>query len=179
MACAVEEAVRTSFDTALANVLAHEGGYVDNPHDKGGPTNRGITQHVYSDWLRDRGLPDMPVKSISPAEVLSIYKSLYWNPVKGDRLPSGVDYAAFDFAVNSGTGRASRYLQQAVGVVQDGVIGPNTLAVVSAAPATAVIDTLCDLRLAYLRQLRDFQYFGDGWTSRISDVRVKAKAMAS
>lgn len=171
--------MRTSFDTALASVLAHEGGYVNNPHDKGGATNRGITQHVYSDWLRDHGLPDQDVKTISPAEVLGIYKVQYWNPVKGDQLPTGLDYATFDFAVNSGTGRASRYLQQAVGVIQDGAIGPNTLAVVSAAPATAVIDTLCDLRLAYLRQLKDFLYFGNGWTARVNDVRAKAKAMAS
>ncbi len=171
--------MRTSFDTALSAVLAHEGGFVDNPHDNGGVTNRGITQAVYDDWRHSHSLHSDPVKSISDAEVLAIYKTRYWDPIKGDDLPSGVDYAAFDFGVNSGTGRAVRYLQKAVGALQDGVIGPNTLAVVSAAPATVVIDTLCDLRLAYLKQLSNFVDFGNGWVARVGDVRAKALAMAS
>lgn len=169
--------MRANFDRALAAVLVHEGGYIDHPKDPGGKTNRGVTQTVYNDWRVGNGLPEKSVRDITDAEVMAIYKRNYWDRVKGDELPSGVDYCVFDFAVNSGVSRASRYLQEAAGVDVDGVIGPMTLATVGSKPPSSLVDAICDARLAFLKRLSTFDTFGKGWTRRVEDVRAKAKAM--
>jgi lysozyme family protein len=171
--------VRQGFDTSLAAVLLHEGGYVNDPQDPGGATNRGITQAVYNDWRFDRRLEMQDVKLLTPAETSAIYKLLYWNPICGDNLPAGVDYCTFDFAVNSGVNRASRYLQRAADVLDDGQIGPVTVAAVGKVPANTLIEEVCDERLAFLQRLPTFAHFGKGWTARVNDVRAKAKAMAA
>lgn len=168
-----------NFSASLAAVLKHEGGYNNDPHDPGGPTNKGITQAVYDDWRHGHGLPEQSVKLIVRIEVEAIYKGRFWDAVSGDELPPGIDYATFDFAVNSGVSRAIRYLQRAVGVNDDGMIGPVTLAAVARMSADAVIDAVCDLRLAFLRHLPTFTRFGNGWTHRVADVRILAKAMAA
>lgn len=166
-----------NFPASLANVLRCEGGYVNDPQDAGGATNKGITQIVYDDWRCSQGLVPRGVREIEDAEVEAIYRMLYWDTVSGDALPSGVDYCIFDFTVNSGVSRASRFLQQAVGVLADGRIGPMTLAAVSNAAATTVIDDVCDLRLTFLRHLHNFAHFGRGWVARVAQVRAAAKAM--
>lgn len=170
--------MRSNFDRALKAVLLWEGGYVHHPKDPGGRTNFGVTQTVYNDWRVGSGLPERSVRDITPAEVMAIYRANYWNRVKGDDLPAGVDYCVFDFAVNSGVSRASHYLQEAVGVASDGRIGPMTLAAVNGAAPSTVIDAICDARMAFLKRLSTFDTFGKGWTRRVEDVRAKAKAMA-
>jgi lysozyme family protein len=169
--------MKCNFDAALAAVLAHEGGYVNHPRDPGGATNRGVTQAVYDDWRSGRGLPARSVRHIAEDEVSAIYKRQYWDAVKGDDLPAGVDYCVFDFAVNSGTNRASRYLQQAVGATPDGQIGPATLAAVGCKPPSEVVEAICDARMAFLKRLPTFDAFGRGWTRRVADVRAKAGAL--
>lgn len=169
--------MRANFDKALSAVLVHEGGYVNHPKDPGGATNKGVTQAVYDDWRQVIRLPKQSVKDLTDAEVMAIYKKNYWDRVKGDELPIGVDYAAFDFAVNAGVYRAARYLQEAVGVAPDGQIGPVTIAAVKAC-GPKLIDTLCDARMAFLKRLTTFDTFGKGWTRRVEDVRAKAKGMA-
>lgn len=170
--------MRANFDKALAALLVHEGGYVNHPRDPGGATNRGVTQTVYNDWRVTNGLPEKSVKDITDAEVMVIYKKRYWDKVKGDELPFGVDYCVFDFGVNSGNSRAARYLQEAAGVDQDGQIGPATIAAVKALKSADIIDAICDARLNFLKRLSTFDAFGRGWTRRIEDVRTQAKAMA-
>lgn len=170
--------MRQNYDQALSAVLVHEGGYVNHPRDPGGATNRGVTQTVYDDWRVTHGLPERSVKEITDAEVMAIYKHGYWDRAKGDELPSGVDYAVFDFAVNSGVSRAIRYLQTAAGTASDGVIGPMTLEAIRAMSAHGLIDRLCDERLSFLKRLPIFDTFGKGWTRRVEDVRRKAKDMA-
>lgn len=167
--------MNVNFDKSLAAVLVHEGGYVNDPRDNGGATNKGITQRVYDAW-RD---PNRSVELIDDSEVAAIYRINYWNAIKGDSLPGGVDYCVFDFAVNSGVGRASRYLQAVVGAAPDGAIGPATMAKVQIWSRAKVIDDLCNKRLAFLRQLDDFDHFGKGWTARVEDVRAKAKALTA
>lgn len=169
--------MRANFDKALAAVLAHEGGYVNHPRDPGGATNKGVTQAVYDDWRVAHKLQTQSVKEITTAEVMAIYKHRYWDKVKGDDLPAGVDYAAFDFAVNSGVYRAARYLQEAVGVAPDGQIGPVSLAAIRAEPAQDLVAKLCDARMAFLKRLATFDTFGRGWSRRVEDVRCKARAM--
>ncbi|WP_348629672.1 glycosyl hydrolase 108 family protein [Mesorhizobium sp. WSM3860] len=107
-------------------------------------------------------------------EEFRLYRRFYWDAVSGDELPDGVDYAVFDFAVNSGPGRAAKYLQAALGVAQDGRIGPATLAAARAKPAGVVIDMLCDARLAFLQRLPTWPTFGNGWRARVASVRSEA-----
>lgn len=170
--------MKANYTDALARVLAHEGGYVNHPRDPGGATNRGVTQRVYDDWRVNRRLHPRSVKHIQQNEVEEIYRKQYWDAVKGDELPTGVDYAIFDLAVNSGTNRAVRFLQRAAGVLEDGKLGPITLAAVKAIPPKLLVDTICDERICFLKSLSTFSTFGKGWTRRVSDVRDHGKAMA-
>lgn len=166
-----------NFDKALAMVLEHEGGYVNHPKDPGGATMKGVTQAVYDAYRKVRGRGQQSVKHISDAELKAIYKFQYWDKVHGDYLPAGLDYAVFDFAVNSGVGRASKYLQAVLGVAQDGQIGAKTLAAIQSPVAT--INALCDRRMGFLRNLRTFLTFGKGWTRRVQGVRAHALDMAT
>lgn len=166
-----------NFERALALVLKHEGGYVNHPKDPGGATNRGVTQAVYDAYRKMRGRGTMSVKFITGEELRAIYKFQYWDRVQGDFLPAGLDYAVFDFAVNSGVGRASKSLQAVLGVAQDGQIGARTLAAIHS--STAVINALCDRRIGFLRNLKTFLTFGKGWTRRVADVRAEALEMAT
>ena len=100
--------MKENFDLALRALLKLEGGYVNHPADPGGATNKGVTQAVYDDWRAARGLMKQSVRLIAPPEVSAIYRKQYWDAVSGDKLPSGLDYAVFDFAVNSGVNISAR-----------------------------------------------------------------------
>lgn len=166
-----------NLDQSIAYVLETEGGFVNNPRDPGGPTNKGITQVVYNNYRDTHQLPRQSVELISDIEVEAIYEANYWDRVDGDSLPSGVDYCVFDFAVNSGSSRAIQFLQLVVGVTADAHLGPVTLAAVSARPAAEIVDDLCDKRQIFLEGLPTFAEFGNGWTERVKTVRAQAKAM--
>ncbi|WP_428029272.1 glycoside hydrolase family 108 protein [Ancylobacter sp.] len=168
----------SSFDEALKRVLVHEGGYADHPADPGGATMKGVTQRVYDGWRRRHGVPVQAVRLIEPGEVAAIYRRQYWDAVRADDLPAGLDYALFDAAVNSGAAQAAKWLQRTLGVAADGQVGEATLAALADPEAGAVIDGLCDRRLAMLRALRTFPTFGAGWTRRVADVRAAALGMA-
>lgn len=170
--------MKDNFDRALAEVLKHEGGYVNHPDDPGGATNKGITIAVYRKWIdKDGSVEDL--KKISDATVAHIYRKHYWNAVCGDDLPPGVDYAVFDFAVNSGVVRASKFLQAILGVEQDGKIGPVTLNAANDGVSDAIVNQYCDRRLAFLKALRGWATFGKGWNRRVADVRVVALGMVA
>lgn len=173
-----EAAPQGRFDRALAYVLVHEGGYVNHPRDPGGATNKGVTQAVYDDWRGRQGKAKRSVREIEADEVSAIYRRDYWDRVKGDELPSGLDYAVFDFAVNSGVNRAARFLQAVAGVAQDGAIGPATLSAAWAGDSSALINALCDKRLAFLKGLPTWSTFGKGWSARVAGVRQHALEMA-
>ncbi len=125
--------MQSNFDQCLEWLLAHEGGFVNHPEDPGGITNKGITARVYGDWLSETMDVDAPInedtmRQIPDSHVEQIYRELYWNRVQGDRLPAGLDWAVFDWAVNSGPGRSARAIQKIIQVKADGSIGPKTLA---------------------------------------------------
>jgi lysozyme family protein len=167
-----------NFARALALVLKSEGGWSDNPADPGGATMKGVTLANFRRYVKaDATKADL--RGISGAQVAAIYRRFYWDAVLGAELPDGVDYAMFDFAVNSGPGRAAKYLQAAVGVAQDGRIGPATLAAAKAKPAGVIIDALCDARLTFLQRLPTWKTFGRGWSDRVRSVRVQALLMSA
>ncbi len=170
----------TEFERALTRVLVHEGGFSNHKDDPGGATQRGVTQRVY-DAYRDRhGLPRVPVRGISSSEVEAIYKANYWALAKCDMLPAGVSYVVFDGAVNSGVSQSVKWLQRALGVTADGVVGNATLAAVqNYGNMDRLVDAICDRRLAFLKALKTWKTFGKGWASRVAAVRATGKAWAA
>jgi lysozyme family protein len=160
-----------NFAKSLEAVLEHEGGYVDHPKDPGGRTNMGITQAVYEKYL-NRSVTEEEMKNIKIGDVRIIYKTNYWDKVKGDDLPSGVDFCVFDWAVNSGVSRSSKALQKIVGATSDGVIGPNTLKAVYSIDAQTIITKLTDDREAFYKKLSTFDTFGKGWLRRNEKTKL-------
>jgi lysozyme family protein len=172
--------VASNFKDSLRRVLLHEGGYVNHPRDPGGPTNKGVTQRVYDGYRKGKSLPTQSVQHIQTTEIEDIYKKQYWDAVRGDNLPLGIDYAVFDFSVNSGTNRAIRFLQQTVNVTVDGQIGAITLAAVTSYPNhDLLIKIYIDKRLAFLKRLSTWPTFGKGWMSRVLNVLTVAQQQAS
>lgn len=169
--------MQSNFTKALALVLRHEGGYSNHPQDPGGATMRGVTQRVYDAYRRRTKKPTRPVRSIDDKELQDIYKKQYWDAVAADGLPSGLDYAMFDYAVNSGPTRATKDLQRVLGERVDGHVGQILLDAVAEHDMADTVDALCDRRLAFLKRLRTWKVFGRGWSHRVEDVRARAKKM--
>ncbi|MFG1242446.1 glycosyl hydrolase 108 family protein [Xanthobacter sp. V7C-4] len=170
---------KTSFAPALTAVLRHEGGYSNHPDDPGGPTMKGIIQRVYDGYRRGKGLAVRPVREIEEEELQEIYRRQYWDAIRADELPEGIDYVVFDGAVNSGPGQSVKWLQRALGLPADAEMGAVTLAAARAAAETAparLVDDICDRRLAMLKALRTWPVFGRGWGRRVEDVRKAGKA---
>lgn len=167
--------MRENFEIAMEWMLAHEGGYVNHPKDPGGATNRGVTQRVYDNYRGRRGLSRRSVRAIEADEIAEIYKRQYWDAVKADDLPAGVDYAVFDYAVNSGPARAIPDLQREIGAQVDKIIGEETLRLTHAQDPFDLIERLCQRRMRFLRGLKHWKTFGRGWTARVMGVKDGAQ----
>jgi len=168
--------MNTNWDACFNHLIKHEGGYVNHPSDPGGRTNLGITQAVWENWV-DRPVTEEEMKALTKDMVKPLYKDLYWERVKGDKLPSGVDYCVFDAAVNSGVRRASQWLQSALGVTADGSIGPQTLAIASVTSPATIITNFSAQRLKFLQGLATWPTFGKGWERRVNEVKAAALSM--
>jgi lysozyme family protein len=168
----------SSYDAALARVLAHEGGYVDHPSDPGGPTNHGITRAEYASF-KGRSVSAAEVRAMPLADAKAIYRAEYWAKMRCDLLPPGLDYALFDYGVNSGTGRAPKILQRLCGLPANGKMTDAVNAAVRQRSAADLINRLCDERLAFLRRLKTWPVFGKGWQQRVAEVRTAALRMAA
>ena len=169
--------MKQNWEEALKHILKYEGGYVNHKDDPGGRTNLGVTQRVWEDWT-GKPATEEDMRGLTVAMVSPLYKKRYWDAVRGDDLPSGVDLCVFDCAVNAGVGRASKFLQQAVGVTADGQIGPMTGAATTAKPAEEVIEAFCNLRETHYKSLSTFATFGKGWMNRLGAVEAESKHMA-
>lgn len=166
----------TNWNICFERLIKHEGGYSNHSSDPGGRTNLGVTQEVWEDWT-DRAVNEAEMRALTPEKVKPLYKDLYWERIKGDKLPSGVDYCVFDAAVNSGVRRASQWLQTAIGVAVDGSIGPQTLSVASMTlPSTTIINFSAQ-RLKFLQGLSTWPTFGKGWERRVAEVKATALSM--
>lgn len=168
--------MKANFESALQAVLHHEGGFVNHPSDPGGMTNLGVTKAVWEEWV-GHPVDEKAMRALTPAEVAPMYKAKYWDKIKGDDLPEGVDYAVFDAAVNSGPGRAAKWLQACVGVDPDGGIGPKTLAAVVKFAPTTLVEDYAKRRLSFLMDLPHWGTFGKGWSRRVTEVQNTASTM--
>lgn len=167
-----------NFKRALSLVLKHEGGWSDHPDDPGGATMKGVTLANFRKYVKPSA-SKADLRNITDDQLATVYRRYYWDAVAGSELPDGIDYAVFDFAVNSGPSRAAKYLQSVVGAPQDGRVGPATLKAVRARMLAAVIHDVCDKRMAFLKGLKTWKTFGKGWTRRVTDVRSEALRMVT
>ena len=168
--------MKKNFDKCLEMLLHHEGGYVNHPSDPGGMTNLGVTKRVYDEWI-DRESTEQEMRDLKPEDVAPIYRKNYWSRLRLDDVGSGIDWALFDFCVNSGPSRPAKALQRAVGAVADGAIGPKTLQLVAEKDPKFVIDYIYTVRQAFYESLRTFDTFGRGWTRRNKETLEQALSM--
>ena len=169
----------SNYNECLKIILMHEGGYVNHPKDPGGETNLGVTKRVYEEWGGTKEMKDLTVEDVEP-----IYKKNYWDKIKGDDLPDGLDLCVFDFGVNAGPGRAAKFLQKLLGVTQDGGIGPQTLGALQSAigedkvtQTREMIEKYQSMRQEYYEGLSTFDTFGKGWTRRVEETTHEAVSM--
>jgi lysozyme family protein len=153
--------MKNNFNDCLSRLLKDEGGYSNDPRDPGGPTNFGITLTDYKLYINKNGTA-ADVKKMTVAQATTIYKEKYWDALNCDTLSSGVDYAVFDYGVNSGLARPRNDLKKFANL-----------------KGTALIDAICDERMAFLKALPTFSVFGRGWTRRVAGVRAYSKQLAT
>ena len=169
--------MKDNFTAALASVLSYEGGFSDDPLDPGGMTNKGVTRAVWSAWL-GRPVSVKEMTELTAETVAPMYKRKYWDAINGDELPDGLDHCVFDFAVNSGVGRAAKLLQSCLGVTADGQIGPKTLAAAAACDVKKVIELYGLARLTFLKSLPHWSVYKNGWSTRVAGVTSAALSNA-
>lgn len=162
-----------TFQDLIPRVLKREGGYVNNPDDRGGATNYGITQSVYRKWKKN---PGANVKNLTKTEAGQIYYKLYWEPSKAEQLPAEIRDVHFDAAVNHGVSRANKLLQGAAGAVQDGIIGNRTIAAVNEMDARLLVCRYVAARYklytAIVQRDRSQAVFMAGWMNRMKEFNV-------
>ncbi|MFY9223527.1 MAG: glycosyl hydrolase 108 family protein [Blastocatellia bacterium] len=168
-----------TFDKALSFVLRWEGGYVDDPDDPGGATNKGITQNVFNNYLKSQDQPIVSVKDITNEQVTTIYQQNYWEAAHCDTLPSNLAIAQFDTAVNMGVGRAVKFLQAALGVTVDGVYNANTSNTAQKCDVSTTLKTYLDARESYYREIaqhKNLDKFLKGWLNRLDALKISVGA---
>ena len=164
-----------NFKHCLDLVLKSEGGWVNHPSDPGGETNLGVTKRVWEEWV---GHPVESLKKLTKDDVAPLYEQKYWRPCYGEVLPRGLDYSLFTFGVNAGPGRSVKLLQQSVGCLPDGIIGPRTRELISSSNTATLIAKFSEARREYYRALKTFPVFGKGWLARTDKEEQEALNMA-
>jgi lysozyme family protein len=170
-----------TYRTALDFVLRWEGGFVDDPIDPGGRTNRGITQKTYDAYRKSKQLPDADVKDVTEVEVEEIYQRNYWQAAHCPELPAKLAIAQMDTAVNMGVGAAVRLLQRALGLTPDGRFGPKTLAAVRQSDPPRLLERYLELRRARYHHLVEknpsLKKFLKGWLNRLDGLQELVKSL--
>lgn len=154
-----------NFNEAIDRVLSSEGGYVNDPNDPGLETQWGISKRSY---------PNVDVKNLTRDEAKQIYKRDFWDPVANAGIHGDVVFQVLDFAVNSGGSVAVQYLQRAVGVADDGHLGPVSVAAINDTPMPVLLLTYLALRLEFMTKLKNWPHAGKGWARRIADNMLYA-----
>jgi lysozyme family protein len=164
-----------SFKECLDLVLQSEGGWVNHPSDPGGETNLGVTKRVWEEYV---GHPVESLKKLTKEDVAPLYELKYWRPCYGEVLPRGLDFVVFSMGVNAGPGRSVKLLQQSIGCVPDGVIGPRTRELISSSNSATLITKFSETRREYYRSLKSFPIFGKGWLNRVDHEETQALNMS-
>lgn len=154
-----------NFPKLIDRVLGHEGGYVNDPRDPGGETKWGISKRSY---------PHLDIKNLTREGAIAIYRRDFWDKAKLGQFTLAAAYQFLDGAVNSGIGQASRWLQRSVGVADDGVIGPATLAAMKATDNNDILLRFLGQRLMFMTDLKNWPAHGRGWARRIARLLLDA-----
>lgn len=168
----------TYHDAMTKGVFPHEGGYSNHPSDPGGPTNWGITIiDARKYWKPNATAAD--VRAMPKAVAEDIYAKHYAAPLRYDDLPPGVDYCVLDYGINSGISRAGKVLRRVLRLSDsDWTVTDGVLAAVAKQRPSILINAICDERLRFLKSLKTWPVFGDGWGRRVSEVRALALSFA-
>lgn len=170
--------MQKNYDTVLSLLLQHEGGYDNHPSDPGGPTNFGITIYDYRKYVKPDATAD-DVRRMQLSEAKEIYATKYWRAQNCDQLEGGVDYAIFDYGVNSGVGRSGKVLRRCLGLPDNSsLVTPEVIAAAQAMPAAQLVAAICDERLRFLKALRTWPVFGKGWGRRVAEVKAFGQKIA-
>ena len=148
-----------NFDTAFDRLMAHEGGYVNDPKDPGGETKWGVSKRSY---------PDLDIKNLTKDDAKAIFRKDFWDRINGDKVPDGVAWQLADFAYHSGPETAVRYYQRALGVADDGQWGPVSQAAADAMSESDQIQLVLAERLDFLTRLKNWAHASRGWARRIA-----------
>jgi lysozyme family protein len=167
--------VAINFTPSLKLVLESEGGNDDDPADHGGRTSRGITQREYDAWRHEKGLAPLDVWKAPQDDINIIYHDEYWEPWC-DKFPLGVDYVFFNNSVLDGPDRATRILQEALGVTADGRIGPITRTTLLSSDPVSVINKMSQASVAFYKELHQPRFI-NGWLNRVHFVQTNALKM--
>ena len=165
--------MKETYEEAMVQVYADEGGYSNDAGDPGGPTNYGITIHDARTYWKPNATAD-DVRHMPKSVAADIYEKHYATPLHYNDLPAGVDYAVLDYGINSGIGRSIRVLQRLVGAHVDGSIGPETIKDANQMDPIKLINAIYDERLHFLQNLRTWHLFGKGWGRRVNTGRALA-----
>lgn len=151
------------FDVAFDRLIGHEGGFVNHPSDPGGSTKFGVTQRT----AREAGYTG-DMRDLTREQARAIYLEAYWRRARADQYDPAIGFQLFDASVNHGIGNGIRFLQRAVGVADDGVIGPLTVAAIRRMPVTDVLARFNAERLDFYTRLSTWPTFGRGWARRVA-----------
>jgi len=173
-----------NWDKSFQLVIKSEGGFTNDQKDKGnhlpdgreGCTMLGCTQANWENFIGKKVSQD-EMKQLTPDDVKPLYKRDYWDAVKGDDFPIGVDYAAFDFAINAGPYESKKLIQTALGVNNDGIFGPATLNAIQNADAIDLLKRFTDAKIKFYQNLSNFNVYGNGWLKRCGEVQLIALNM--
>lgn len=172
--------MKENWDKSFELVIKSEGGYVNDPADPGGETNLGVTKAAWSSYI-GRPVKDGEMKALTKDVVKPFYKAMYWDKLKCDSLPEGVDYVVFDFGVNAGTGQSAKFLQRAVGASDDGAIGPGTLSCVSKVEPSKILEDFSNQKEKFYKGIVERKptsaKFLKGWLARVDHVQSNAESM--
>lgn len=165
------------FDTAFDRLIGHEGGYQNDPRDRGNWTSGipGVGELRGTKWgISAMSYPTLDIRSLSREDARALYRRDVWGRAHLDELPGGLRFDIFDAAVHSGAGNAIRFAQRAVGVVDDGSVGPVTLAALLRTPTGEFLARFNGHRLRFLVQSGAWRTYATGWA-----LRVAANLMAA
>lgn len=171
----------SDLDKALDYLLRHEGGWSNHAADRGGATMYGVTQATYNQWRRQKKRTQQQVRNITKGEARELYEEMYWNAAYCDKLPWPINYVTFDAAVNSGPARGVKWTQAGLGVVADGKVGPNTIAVANrvveegdGAKLLRILDNRVEFLARLVQRNPSQAAFLLGWWRRTQDVLAVA-----
>ena len=176
--------MKSTWALAFAELMKSEGGFTDDTRDPGnflpdgrpGCTNLGVTQAAWEAFIGHK-VTHEDMKALTPETVEPFYKKKYWDAVKADDLPDGLDYLMFDFAINAGPGRAIKTMQKAIGSTPDGAIGPKTMQALKDANQGELVAKFSAEKEAFYRSLPTFATFGKGWLRRVAEAKTHAETM--